>query len=378
MTMNAPTCMARALLAVPYVLCLLAAGCILAPDLDSAGYITCTSHEQCRPTGRVCTPAGPGPQYCTPPEWWNANYAVRRQLTVTNRLDVPLPKGFPLRITVGPEPRMFRVDDFNTSARLVAVDRAGSTPTQVELDVAVDVLTRESFDALVPLPAELPPGASTMDLWLYTIPGQPSPRADKSSTVFTLLDDFEDPTLDPALWRSEGPATWQDGDIKMARNGYLWSTTALPAVPGVQLTVDFTLTDPDTCQGLTMGLISGATRAYNTPYVSIETTASGNFVTQALRDDTFPLEPLAPAMFAAGTSATRLDMVVSGRSVRVSVRGSVVDSFEMEGPIPDDEELHPKIFVEGGSCEVLVHKLRLRPASAPEPTVSVGARVPRP
>lgn len=364
----------RAHMVISFLAWLPLASACLVPDLAQYGYTSCTKDEQCAEAGRVCQSG-----FCSPPTWWDEKYGARRQLRVKNNASVPLPAGFPLRIPVGPEPRPLKIDELNAIARIIILDRRGSPPSQVEAEVAVDVQGASAFDALLSLPQELAPGATTADLWLYTgAPTGTAARQDKSAQLYTVVDDFEDVILDATLWRTAGAATLQDGEVRIQRGGYLWSPVGIPAVPGGRLIVDFTISSGAACDGFVMGLIGNASQGYLTPYVTLEATGGGNFVVQALRNDTFPIEPDIPALIALPDGAIRLDLQVSGANVQAFVEGTQEETFTMQGPMPESAVLRPHVFVEGGNCDVLVHRLRLRAAVDPEPALTVEAVVHRP
>lgn len=346
---------------------LLAAGCILAPDLDKYGYVQCTGDDACVASGRVCQSG-----YCSPPEWWDATYPERRQLTFTNVLDVPIPKGFPLRIGVGPDPRPFKRDEFSATARLVAVDRA--VGAQVEQKVTVDVLSSLAFDVIVLSPVEIPAQGTLRDFYLYSGANPGTSRMDARSEIFPLDDDFEAAMISTSRWRTEGAVNLTDGDAVVLRTGYLWSTLELPATPGVQLTVEFA-TD-NNCDGLTMGLISNPQRGYRTPAAVITSSGPGEAVMQAQRADNLMFEPDVPMPFAFTGATQRLDLLVSGVDVRASLDGVVVESVELREPMVGDLRAH--FFVDGASCTLSIKKMRMRPALGNEPTLVAERKVQKP
>lgn len=346
---------------------LLALGCIMAPDLDKYGYTACGGHQDCVETGRLCQSG-----YCTPPDWWDAAYAERRQITLRNTSDRAVPKGFPLRLGVGPDPRPFKREEFSATARLVAIDRAAGA--QVEQKVTVDVLSSLAFDVIVPSPAEIPAGGVLKDIYLYSAATPGTARTDARDEIFPLDDDFEADLLSTVNWRTEGAVNLVDGEAVVLRTGYLWSNLELPATPGVLLTVEFQ-TDVN-CDGLTLGLISNSQRGYRTPAVVVTSSSPGEGVVQAQRADNLLFEPDVPTPFLFTGATQRLDMLVSGADVRVSLDGTVVESVELEEPITDDVRAH--FFVDGASCTLSIKKMRMRPALGNEPDVVAERKVLRP
>ncbi|MBI5494413.1 MAG: hypothetical protein HY904_05250 [Deltaproteobacteria bacterium] len=342
--------------------------CLFAPRLEERGYKTCTSDAECAEAGRLCRTG-----YCSPPTWWNESWGERRQVVLHNVSGAVVPKGFPARLGVGPDPRPFKRDEFNPSARLVAIDRTAGG-AQVEVPVTVDVLSSQAFDVIFRLPAEIPVDGVYADLFVYSAAGGAATRTDARKDVYDLDDDFEALTLDAALWRSQGPAVVQDGDAVVQRDGYLWSNGALPATPGALLTVEFQV--DSNCDGLAMGLISNSQRGFKTPYVVVSSTGPGQASVQALRGDALPFEPDAPAIMDFTGSTQRLDLLLSGAAVRVILDGNVVDSFEMREAVTAEMRAH--FFVEGGNCTLSIHKTRMRAALADEPELTTERRVARP
>jgi hypothetical protein len=336
--------------------------------------------------GRVCQSG-----YCSPPTWWEGTYKERRQVILRNTSDTAVPKGFPLRLGVGPDPRPFKRDEFTPSARLVAIDRGSGL--QVEQPVSVDVVSNNAFDVLYLAPSEIPAGGVLADLYVYSkADGAPS-RGDARKQIFPLDDDFEGTNpdagvggvLDPATWQTKpvgAGATVRDGDAVILRGQYLWSNLGLPGTPGVQLTVDFQA--DQSCDGLTMGLIANTQGGYALPYVVVTSSGRGFLVTEALRanqagaDAGLPTEPAAPTPFAITGATQRLDILASGDTVVVSLDAVVVESFVMHGPFTTTDPLRAQFFVDGASCTLSIKKLRMRPALAHEPAVEPQHKVAKP
>jgi hypothetical protein len=364
---------AHARVIAPAIASLAAAACVLQPDLDRYGYTACKKDADCTEQGWPCESG-----FCTPPPWWEgATYGQRRQLTFENRSDMLLPKGFPVRVPVGPDPRPLKPDDVRPTTRVVAWDR--TLRTQVEVGATVDVLGASTFDLLFPLPEDLPVAGVVRTIWLYGAAApSASARTDNRAAVYTVEDTFEADALDPVVWRMEGTASFApgDGEVTIPTGGYLWTNAAVGATPGVALTVLFSVTPEATCEGLVMGLMDSATRGFGTPYAVVRATGMGTIVLEALRADDQQLEPALASPASLRSTTQRLDLLVSGSKVRATLDGLAMDTVELRTPITRPLRAH--FFVEGGSCQLSLKQARVRPAFEPEPTIHPGKPATRP
>ena len=330
-------------------LALLLFSCRITPDLEGNGYIECSADDACIPSGRICESG-----LCTPPTWWKPEYGFRRQLTLTNESGFDLPAGFTVHVSVGAEPRPLKPDEVAPTARFVIMDRA--VRAQAEVPVTIDVLGPTAFDVVFQLPVAVKAGATWADLWVYSGAKEGTAvRTDERKKVYPLDDTFEEDLIDDAAWNTVGPVTLPpgDGEVIIQRGGYMWSTAALPASPGIQLTALFTVTPVDSCDGLTIGLVDNNTQGIGIPYVVALATGTGDISIEALRGETLPTEPQAINGIGLKTATQRLDLVVSGANVRATLDGQTIATFVMREPIENNLRAH--FFVEGATCTCLLY-----------------------
>jgi hypothetical protein len=348
--------------------------CLLIPELDAYGYFSCESDEECQADGRVCAA-----NYCSPPPWWDNRFQARNQLVISAG-DHEVPAGLPVRLTVGPEPRALRPSEMSPSARLVVWDRL--VAAHRELPVTVDVLDAQSFDAIFGLPGSLAQGQTLADVWLYTDGVGVETRSDARQEIYAVEDAFEADTLDPLVWETQGAASLPagDGEVSISNGGYLWSTSGLPGSPGVILTALFEVTPASACTGLAMGLMDNATAGYRPPYAVLEAHRDSenedSYLVVQAATGSGAIVPDAPARIPMTNTLMRVDLLVSGTRVAVTLDGTTLESFQLDEPVTSVLRAH--FFVEGGSCTLRVKQARMRSARDPEPAISAGRRVEKP
>lgn len=352
---------------------LLTSACFMAPNLGQYGYTSCKEDGDCAELGRLCESG-----FCTPPPWWDDQYPQRRQIHFTNTTGVDLPKGFPIKLAVGPAPRPLRQDEMSAYSRLVLWDR--QQRNQVELKSAVDVLNPSinAFDVLFAAPVDLPVNASLREVWLYSgVNSGGTARVDDRKEIYVLEDDFEGNVLEPTVWATYGTVNFVpgDGQVVLESGGYLWSLVSLPPQPGMLMTVEFSVTPYASCSGLNIGLMAQTGHGLKTPYVLLMGT-DGSMIMQVLRLDSEQTEPAQTLPKSMRNTNMRLDLLVSGKQISAWLDGVTLESFQTRSPVLKPLNVH--FFVEGGACTLSVKKVRVRPAVVPDVSVDLQEVIMKP